>query len=319
MSQAQQGQTAIASVRSSKRKRAQINYYEGDDEFQDHYEPETQSQSQDAGKFSQPKKRKSTRPSRPSRPLPKRKIFPFLELPAEIRNMIYGYCLTDPHGVLLISATKHYRRIAERGDKYEYDRYLNSQNEKSESALEPRPLVPAILAVNKQIYNEGREMLYSNEFKFGDTLALHSFVANIGPRAASLLTDLTLKTWQYSRCMHKAYNHAAFAAMMAATNIKQFKFDCYLGCSSEPKSVARQVYRDGFPWLEAVGVAKGKIDAAVDLIEIRNDNFQGHYWRSRSQADPEEDFEVFKAELRKLLGVQMDRIRSTKKEKSGKA
>src|SRR5438552_169639 len=61
-----------------------------------------------------PNKMQKRSSKRTSRPRPKRRIFRFLELPAEIRNMIYSHCLTDPRGVYLLPATKNYRRTVER-------------------------------------------------------------------------------------------------------------------------------------------------------------------------------------------------------------
>ncbi|KAF2468859.1 uncharacterized protein BDR25DRAFT_289805 [Lindgomyces ingoldianus] len=320
MSQLQDTHVTVSGQRSSKRKRAQVNYYEDVSDFEDLMEEDNSQEV--VGEYSQPKKRKA---SRPVRPLPKRKIFPFLELPAEIRIMIYEYCLTDPQNIHLLSVTENYRRTVERADVTYMKRRLNhwtnsnmSNNEELDEVVEPRKLVPSILAVNKQIYKEGREMLYGNAFVFSDPLALHSFMANIGPRAAALLKDITIGSWQYSRGMHKAYNHACFAVLAFATNIQKLKLDCWLGTGSQPKWVARQIYRDGFPWLEAVAAAKGKLDAAVDVIEVRNDNFSGRGWRSRSQVNPEQDVEDFKNELRRLLGAQMKRIKAAPKKATKK-
>ncbi|ORY17127.1 hypothetical protein BCR34DRAFT_671412 [Clohesyomyces aquaticus] len=316
------GQVAASSGRYSKRKRAQVNYYIETSDVEDNVADTTDARgdenSQDVvEEFAPPKKRQATRPSRP---LPKRKIFPFLELPAELRLMIYEMCLVDPQPIVLQAVTQNYRRTVERAGKdwikQRYHHWTNrmvAEADEPGETLEPRILIPSILAVNRQINQEAREMLYENKFCFCDPLALHSFLANIGPRAALLIKDITIGSWQYSRGMHKAYNHACFALLANATNIEHLKLDCWLGTGSQPKWVARQIYRDGFPWLEAMASAKGKLDAAVDVIEIRNDNFSGRGWRSRSQVSAEKDAEDFKNELRRLLGVQMKKIKATPK------
>lgn len=67
--------------------------------------------------------------------------------------------------------------------------------------------------------------------------------------------------------------------------------------------IAKQLYRDGFHWLEAVGVAKGKFDAAIDIIEIPEVNLNGFpYGRvNGDNLSLEEKMEQFRGELRKML------------------
>ncbi|KAF2734099.1 hypothetical protein EJ04DRAFT_494072 [Polyplosphaeria fusca] len=324
-----QFQAVDSNRRQSKRKRAQVNYYEGgpDDEISSEQGSESQS-AQVEEDFSLPKRKAS----RTSRPLPKRKIFQFLELPAEIRNMIYGYCLSSSRGITLVSDTVKYRRTVRRAG-WEYierafglhahhrdpddDDDDEEQDGERTHWMEPRPLVPALLAVNKQIHGEACKILYSNRFHMADTLTMHSFIVNMGPRAAALIKNITIRGWGGYRGMHKAYNHASFAALAAATNLEKLKIETTISWGREPKWVARQIYRDGFPWLEAVGVAKGEYDAAVDLIELTEDNFSGRSWRRPTQSTHtlEENMAEFKIELRKLLAAHAKVIWSDKKQK----
>ncbi|KAF2264814.1 hypothetical protein CC78DRAFT_220846 [Lojkania enalia] len=311
MSQVQHTQVIDASRRQSKRKRVQVNYYESEPEDTIDLEEEAEQVFQ----YSRPKK------SRQSRPLPKHKIFPFLELPAEVRNIIYGYCLTDSRGVHLISVTEKYRRTVMRAPVsymrriYNRHNYSNDDNMSEEEMIRPQPLVPAILVVNQQLFKEGRDFLYGNEFHVADPLALHSFIVNIGPRAASFLSHITLRGWGGYRGMHKAYNHAAFAVLACATNLKKFKFATTISWGGEPKWIARQLYRDGFPWLEAVGMAKGRDDAAIDIVELSSENFRGRGWRRREGLNEGEDYKKFKVELSKLLNAHTKAVWSKKPKK----
>jgi hypothetical protein len=106
-------------VRSSKRKRAQINYYESTSDVED---VDSQVATKDIEECSPAKvcfltyfwyipalKRNQKRKERPARPLPKRKIFPFLQLPAEIRILIYEYALHDPYEI----PTVHFAYLCE--------------------------------------------------------------------------------------------------------------------------------------------------------------------------------------------------------------
>ncbi|KAH7139183.1 hypothetical protein B0J11DRAFT_36896 [Dendryphion nanum] len=308
-------QLANPTSRYSKRKRAQVNYYDGESEVEGQ-----DSDTKDIVAYSPAKKR-----VRPVRPLPKHKIFPFLELPAEIRNMIYDLCLHEPAGIYLSSTTEKFRRTVERASEDDIQRvkrqsrYRNNDGQDDDDEdLVTQPLVPALLAVNQQMYREGRDILYSNSIRVLDPLALHSFMVNIGPRAAALVKDLTLCSWGGWRGMHKAYNHASFAAMMSATNIEKFKLDGWLMCKNNPKYVARQLYRDGFPWLEAVGSAKGSMEAAVNLIEIAKVNFEGRFWQRRDEInDHDSNMREFRLELTKLLEGYMKKIKAPKA-KAGK-
>ena len=65
--------------------------------------------------------------------------------------------------------------------------------------------------------------------------------------------------------------------------------------------MAKQLYRDTFHWLETVGTAKGKFDAAMDLLEVPDDTLIGLFRGPLSIESLEEKREEFKAELRKLL------------------
>ncbi|KAJ4290236.1 hypothetical protein N0V90_010451 [Kalmusia sp. IMI 367209] len=312
-------------ARYPKRKRTQINYYEEDLELVNVIGSEG---AQDGEDHSQQKKRKATAP----RPLPKRRIFPFLQLPAEIRNMIYGLCLTDPAGIYLHSTTKKFRRtvcrvpeVDVRGQAYTpvHDGNSNSEDNENENEIsqQPKPseyvqpLVPALLAVCKQIHLEARDVLYAHDFYMHDTLAMHSFLVDLGARAAAYLKSVTLAEWGVGRGVHKAYNHAGFTALAAATNLEKFTFHGFLSWRQDSKAGATSFYRDAFPWLEAVGAARKKADAAVDLIEIHVSDVGYRYYgrmygRQKQSFKPYDDMEGFRKELGKLLDGRMDMIRS---------
>lgn len=200
---------------------------------------------------------------------------------------------------------------------------------------EIRPLVPALLAVCKQINAEARDILYDHEFFVKDTMALHSFMVDLGPRAAGYLKNVTLKEWGCGRGVHKAYNHvshysgapnhfsftkclqACFTALSAATNLERFTFHGILSWRRTPKAAATIFYRDAFPWLESVGAMKGRTDAALETIQVMvpDTGAQG-YWTLQSRTYRRnkcfkvyDEMEEFRKELGKLLNARMDRIR----------
>ncbi|KAF2659692.1 hypothetical protein K491DRAFT_775399 [Lophiostoma macrostomum CBS 122681] len=309
-----------SSGRYSKRKRAQVNYYESDSGPE---EVSTKLDSQDEVEYPQAKKPKTKAP----RPLPKRKVFRFLELPAEIRNMIYGLCFTDPQGVFLISNTVRYRRTVARAPRSYVQNVLDDVSNEfatpapkpkaaSKIAEEPRTLIPSLLAVNKQINKEGRDILYNNHFHVHDPLTLHSFLVDVTHRAAPLLKTITLRHWGGWRGMQKAYNHACFTALVYATNLEKFKINGPMNCKPEPVWVARQIYRDGFSWLEALGSARGRFDAALDVLEV-SDRPSWNRWYLRNKAfDPVKDTEDLKQELRRLLDMRTKSVKAKPRKKS---
>ncbi|OCK79626.1 hypothetical protein K432DRAFT_354524 [Lepidopterella palustris CBS 459.81] len=297
----------------SKRKRPQISYYEGDTDDDDWYK------SDDSIDEFSPNK---VRPQ----PLPKHKIFPFLSLPAELRNLIYGYALVDDFGVFLRSKTKHYRRTVERGISdglaYSLSRYSRRRRYLPQpmETIEPEFTLPSFLVLNRQIYTEALPILYSNKFILEDTTALHAFIANLTPTNRALLENITIRRWGCTKS-HKALNHPGLTMLVGCVNLKHLSFDCRIGLARGPKRIARQIYRDGFHWFEAVGTAKGKFDAAVELVDLCAENWQRAYWQRaywRREQDQfgqtaDENLGIFRDELRKLLSEGMGKKRRTRK------
>jgi hypothetical protein len=245
-----------------------------------------------------------------------------MQLPAEIRNMIYEYALTDPSGINLVGVFKHKRRTVERisvqcqadmskdsswSVSFRMNDSIRNQHE------EPVPLVPSLLAVNKQIHQEATDILYGkNEFILTDSFALYSFIINLGPSGAKHLKTLRILGWLSGRAM-KAYNHSCFAVLVWATNITAFHIDCQIGWHRSSRFGSEQLYRDAFPWMEAVGLAQGKVDAAVDIIKLDETYFMNSrrsYYDSSSQTTEsyKKRIDEFKAVLRTSLGAQQKRI-----------
>lgn len=128
-----------------------------------------------------------------TKPLPKKKIFPFDKLPAEIKNQIYDLTLKDENGIYLILKIKAYRRTIIRstqamndlaGDARRHRRHVprNSQAVDAEAKIHPpAALVPNLLLLNRETYAQTQPILYgSNNFAVEDTTALHAFLAMIG-------------------------------------------------------------------------------------------------------------------------------------------
>jgi len=255
------------------------------------------------------KQKKSKKRVRFTTPKPKKadKPFPFLALPAELRDFIYELALVEPEGLTLVSKTKSYRRTVGRGVVHKTDASGYSTQEIAEQSGD---LVPNLLAVNKQIHAEAIGYLYKQPIVLHDTMALHTFIAAIGTNRLQL-TDVIVRGWGYGRGAHKASNVAALTILAGCTNLKSLDLDCNIGWSRTPKQLARQLYRDGHYFLEAYGAANGSKDAALKVLKVGKMNTENGRWHSRYSAsqNPSQDSEHnkfiarFEEEMKKLLKV----------------
>lgn len=239
--------------------------------------------------------------------------------------MIYGYALTDPLGIKFVAVLRHRRRCVERvsdktsnglpsrGVGYQSNKINDDADEQATS------FVPSLLAVNKQIYHESRDVLYGNELVFADTVALYAFMINLGPAGASQLKKIRLVGWGYGRTT-KAYNNACFAILIWATNLEKFYIDSRIGWYSQPKTAAQQLYRDAFPWLEAVGRAKHKFDAALGILEVTEKSLYSGLYGLHGTID-EHRRKLFNKELSRNLASQQRRVKakSTTRKRLSKA
>jgi hypothetical protein len=255
------------------------------------------------------------------KPLKKSKIFPFLQLSAEIRNIIYKYALADASGINLQGAFKHRRRTVERisaeaqsqaqrrGGGYHYRSSQRTNDGKPDGIEEPVVLLPSLLAVCKQIYHESSGILYGNEFIFTDTFALYNFLLNLGPSGSKQLKHVRLLGWGYGRGM-KGYNHSCFATLVWATSLETLLIEDTASYSHDPKANATQLYRDAFPWLEAVGMTKGKADAAIDVLQFPPDRYHTttHALQHRGVVTGKEKEKDFLEQLSKLLYAHQKRL-----------
>ncbi|KAF1829121.1 hypothetical protein BDW02DRAFT_536964 [Decorospora gaudefroyi] len=300
----------FASGRYCKRKRTQITY---------RLEELDVSDSESDFESPQAKKPKA---KIVSRRLPKRKIFPFMALPAEIRDIIYGYALTDPSGIHLFATIKNRRRTTERVSAACHSAvffkgglaYIHI-NSKDRATYEARvPLNPSLLAVSKQIHQESVDILYGNELIFANSLALYAYMIHLPPASAQRLKRIRILGWGQG-LRTTAYNHACFAVLRCATNIAALHIDAPIGSYRSPKGGSEQLYRDAFPWLEAVGTVKGRADAALDVLHLGEECLceAGHLYQvlrpSRSHG---ERTLAFKEALRKLLETQQKRSMAPK-------
>ena len=263
-----------------------------------------------------------------TKPLPTRKIFPFMKLPAELRNRIYEECLTDDEPIYITNKERLYRRVARRDLQWNRNRirsweWYNANNNNSKGEVQQhkaKSLVPVILAVCKTIYAEAVPILYSQRIVVRDNRALLDFVAALTPRCATLLRDITIMSWCTSNS-HKSVNLPAMTLLAArgVTNLTRLNIDCNLGyfrnwsyrrreqATPIPKRVARKVFRDCYHWLIAVGEAKGDPYAALDVLKISERNFSG-YGGEHPKESNKRLMEKAEKEMKEQLRSLIDRM-----------
>lgn len=256
----------------------------------------------------------------PVKELPKKKIFPFEKLPAELKNKIYFAALINgSEEVILASKTRQYRRTVHfataddlKGTRRYRRWYLAPQPSTTSTVSITRPsLAPNLVVLNRQIYGEANPILYgSNSFTLADTSALHAFCANIGPKNCALLKEVSIKEWGFSTG-HKAMNHPALTMLASAVNLDHLYLECAIHSWGSMQQVARQFFRDGHHFLEYLGSAKGRRDAAVEIVSLGEKNLKHTYsgtYRSTQggHAKPEALVKEFQTELKKLLGASSD-------------
>ncbi|KAL8772555.1 MAG: hypothetical protein Q9209_002216 [Squamulea sp. 1 TL-2023] len=299
-----------------KRKRKETSYYPSDSDESDTEAGDTDVYDSDAGNLPQAKRVKDDAVDEPA-PLLKTQIFPFTSLPAELKNRIYDYALTTEYEIPLVSRTIAFRRTVGLGDNDSFQAFRRRGIFGRWSYRIPRAQIvtipvtrpsfaPRILSLNRQIHAETQPILYSaNVFTFEDTKTLLAFCANIGPKNCATLQELSIKHWG-NTAGGRALNFPCFAMLASAVDLTSLNLDCHIRWGRGDR-IARQFFRDGHIWLEAVGTNKGRRDAAVDVIHLGLENLYPYPMHGRQLANctQEEQLEEmtrqFRAELRKLL------------------
>lgn len=224
-----------------------------------------------------------------------------MELPPELRDLIYEFALSDSKDTAMVAHVQNKRRtVARRGEKVstEPSKTGKGRGKKRETKHRaPCVLVPALLAVSKQLHKEAVGFLYQRPLIFKDPHALHSFLAGIGSHR-QYVHDVTIQYWGYGRGTKNAMNFAAFPLLGLCTNLTSLTIESGIGFRAKPEKIAELVYRNTHFFLEAYGAAKGRRDAAVDIIVL---DATSYCFYAGTGTSKEECRERFRIALRKLL------------------
>ncbi|KAF2675518.1 hypothetical protein BT63DRAFT_450506 [Microthyrium microscopicum] len=228
--------TAAANLRYPKRQRSAVSYAETNN-LSDGNIAEVNDTSQNSGSPTKKKAKKSfsiaadsdssdgeyelkapkRKPNKPKFPVKVAAggIFPFLNLPPEIRNRIYHWCLTIDGGktmtleddlqnypgrvniertkreTLAFRANKPYQRVTD-GYRNPNPQGITADGKRVDRYISTPLLIPKVLRINKQIYAEAINMLYSRTFIFRSAKAVMTFVLAIGARNCELIKRIHL-------------------------------------------------------------------------------------------------------------------------------
>lgn len=224
-----------------------------------------------------------------------------MELPAETRNQIYRECLVsdqrDEKGrpsFYLHHVRRGHRHTVTRGawedentSAWHYHRHRgynwNHCDVEAESeAAEVKTLGVSLLATCKAIYAETAPLLYHQRFVFRDGMALIGFMSECTPRAGGLIRNIEILQWLKTRSRKNiGFLAISLLAAKGCVNLNSLEvadalgwFHTYGGLGSERKNqaihdrVARKVYSDFYPWLEAVGRASGNMYKGLSVLDI---------------------------------------------------
>lgn len=183
-----------------------------------------------------------------------RVYFRFLDLPAEIRNMIYNYALVADPFIEIIRV---------HGPPHIFDGIAKRRPGRSKKAKEM--IAPQLLCVCKQINQEARTILYSrNHFYFGRPGDLSAFFN----RYATRINDVHRLSLRLNTAKNAAAK-GAFSALAHANSLEQVQIIYRMRDGGNVGSSALYFYNAAHDWLRTVGLRKGDKKAALKVLGVR--------------------------------------------------
>lgn len=178
--------------------------------------------------------------------------FPFLDLPAEIRNMIYSLVLERPGHRIYLSG-KHTGIIST----------LWICPKPSKTWSHPERYSTSLMRVNKQISVESTPYLFSRHtFEFTDSTMMQRFLEYLGPERASSLVSVAVDQ-QYAVSVKQAYRLLSPAVSLTKLDIvsTQWHHHSYNHSPSEWSSIL-------LPLVQSLCSAGRSRDDVFDIITI---------------------------------------------------
>ncbi|THV79469.1 hypothetical protein D6D27_08976 [Aureobasidium pullulans] len=200
--------------------------------------------------------------------------FPFMDLPPEIRVMIYKEALVESARELTYASKGHGRNFfrgytVKKPTRWGSHKILvkhEKTNEQKRTSLQP-----VLLRVCKAFRDEALPFFYGQKFHFATPATLQLFLARISPINRMLLRHIVLRGWADWNICAKDLHHV-FAMLTSATNIKSILLDRIIVGKTDGNRHMHggdKFWEDIQWWADAVDSAHGK-GAAKDVLKIKS-------------------------------------------------
>jgi hypothetical protein len=200
-----------------------------------------------------------------------------MELPLEIRFMIYKACLVESARDLSYTSKSsgrevyrgHLERSTATWGRYRYKAKRERRYDANRTTLQP-----VILRINKAIREEAIHYLYAQTFHFSSRHAFQLWFARISPANRMLLKSIVIRGWtEYKFGRGKDVHH--FSLLSSATGIRSIVLDRHVWSENDtPANSYRfttftghpaSLWRDIEYWADAIDTAQGKGAAKAAL------------------------------------------------------
>lgn len=171
-------------------------------------------------------------------------------MPKEARKRIYDFYFA-PKGVVNDAIVVE----AKRTGKDSKDLYAKNYADGSKNRV-------ALLAVNKEIYEEAVQIFYANRLTFESTTTLVDFLIPITAPVRARLTDVAVNAWV------KTTSKNAMVLLAEARNIKSLRIDAGISANGDVPKAVQHFWGEASKFIEAVNATKGDKTAGVDIIKF---------------------------------------------------
>lgn len=197
----------------------------------------------------------------PKNPVKRFKPFPFLQLPPELRNRIYEFCVLPQDGPFNLGiSTRRDCHLARHEGIKGYQ--LN------------------IMALCKQVHEECASLLYGHEMHFTNCHCVQVFISQIGPTNQSLLRHLSLNCERGSESNRDLFFLWSGLALAPYTEI--LEVDCFLFgrgayLYDNPAKAACKFFANAKVWFDSIVRASGFAQAPLEILHVHPKIFRSRY------------------------------------------
>ncbi|KAH0365218.1 hypothetical protein KCU65_g6234, partial [Aureobasidium melanogenum] len=201
--------------------------------------------------------------------------FRFMDLPPEIRVMIYKACLVESTKDLSFVSKSNGRDIVRGSMKRSTNSWGGWRYRIERDRYECTPLLPVILRINKAIRDEAIGYLYAQPIHFTTTHTFQQFFGRLSPANRLLLRDITIDGWSDTKHARIKDVQIIFSLLISATNVRHIHIarrayhpsdgPRYHGRSSGFTTEPYNFWRDIEYWADAMDAAHGKGAAKAAL------------------------------------------------------